>query len=372
VRRVLFWMHLGTGVLLGVLVLFFAITGALLAYERPIVHAADEHFYRPDPLPRNAVRLPLDELLARAAAVVPTPLEMLIVHRDPNLPVVIETAGRSVYFVDPYSGRLKGPASPRTRVFFAEVTGLHRWFGLGNANHRAAIAVKGVSALLFLFLLVSGPYLWMPRRWTRNSLRLAIVPRFDAHGRARYYNWHKITGFWLVLPLAVVVTTGVIMAYPWVNALLFHLAGSPVPMRPTDGANQRRHDTGPHSLPIHLDQAFALATSSRSDWQIAALRVANNPAGLTFTVDSGDGGNPQLREQVLINPKTLQVLHREPFAALSRGRRWRSWVRFAHTGEAGGWWGETLAFVTACGAVVLSLTGFALSFQRLERGRRRG
>ena len=363
-------MHLGTGVLLGALVIFFAITGALLAYERPIVHAADQHFYQPDPPPQNAARLPLDELLARAA-VAPTSLEMLIVHRDPNLPVVIETAGRSVYFVDPYSGRLQGPMSPRIRAFFAEVTALHRWFGLGSASHRAAIAVKGIVAMLFLFLLLSGPYLWMPRRWTRSSLRSAIVPRFDAHGRTRNYNWHKITGFWLVLPLAVIVTTGVIMAYPWANALLFHLAGSPVPMRPADGANPRRHDTGSHSLPIHLDQAFALATSGRSDWQTAALRVPNNPAGLSFTVNSGDGGNPQLREQILINAKTLQVLHREPFAALSRGQRWRSWVRFAHTGEAGGWWGETLAFVTAGGAVVLSLTGFALSFQRLERWRRR-
>jgi hypothetical protein len=37
-RRLLFWMHLGAGVLVSSLVIFFATTGALLAYERPLVH----------------------------------------------------------------------------------------------------------------------------------------------------------------------------------------------------------------------------------------------------------------------------------------------------------------------------------------------
>ncbi len=66
---------------------------------------------------------------------------------------------------------------------------------------------------------------------------------------------------------------------------------------------------------------------------------------------------------------TLRVVRREPFAALSRGQRWRAWVRFTHTGEAGGWWGETLATLTASGAIVLSLTGVALFLDRLRRWR---
>jgi uncharacterized iron-regulated membrane protein len=62
-------------------------------------------------------------------------------------------------------------------------------------------------------------------------------------------------------------------------------------------------------------------------------------------------------------------LHQEPFAVLNRGQQWRSWVRFVHTGEAGGWRGETLAVLTACGAMVLSLTGVALALNRLQRWR---
>ena len=80
-RRVLFWMHLSAGVLVGALILFFSITGALLAYERPIIHAADKRFYQPDSGPR----LPIDEIVARAAQSLPPPWEMLSVHQDPQL-----------------------------------------------------------------------------------------------------------------------------------------------------------------------------------------------------------------------------------------------------------------------------------------------
>jgi uncharacterized iron-regulated membrane protein len=367
VRRVLFWMHLSAGVLVGALILFFSITGALLAYERPIIHAADKRFYHPD---SSGPRLPIDEIVARAAQSLPPPWDMLSVRQDPNWPVEIQTADRAVYFVSPHSGRVQGPASPRTRAFFAEVTALHRWFGLANASHAAATAVKGVVVLLFLFLLASGTFLWMPPRWAHQSVRGGIVPRFDATGRARNYNWHKVTGFWFILPLAVIAGTGVVMAYPWANALLFRIAGSPVPVR-GERPNQRRHG-GPekHALPSHLDQAFALAAGEMKDWQTVTLRLQPGGPGLNFTVDRGDGGQPNLREQVTINPRTVEIVRREPFAALSRGQRWRMWVRFTHTGEAGGWWGQTLAFLTACGAMMLAITGYALSLGRLQRWRR--
>jgi uncharacterized iron-regulated membrane protein len=369
-RKVLFWIHLSAGVLAGVLIIFFALTGSLIAYERPILHAIDRDYYPSSAAPSNATRVPLDDLLARAASSLPASVEMITVHPAPNAPIELQLANRTVYFADPFSGNVQGPISPRTRAFFAEVTALHRWFGLSNASHAAATAVKGVVALLFLFLVLSGPILWLPKLYTSAALRAGVVPRFDVQGRARNYNWHKVTGFWLALPLLVIVTTGVVMAYPWANKLLFQIAGSPLPVRNAPAANPGRRGGGPRPFPTHLDQAFALATSDSQGWQSATLRIGPGGPGLNITVDRGDGGQPQKREQVTINPKSMELVRREPFAAMTRGQQWRAWVRFSHTGEAGGWWGETLALITACGAIALSLTGIALSWDRLQRWRR--
>jgi uncharacterized iron-regulated membrane protein len=368
VRRILFWMHLGAGVLVSSLVLYFSVTGALLAYERPILQAADKRFYAADPIPLNGVPLPLDTLVTGAMATVPQPIAMLTLHHDTQLPVEIVSANRSVYFVNRYSGKVEGPVSPRIRNFFAEVTALHRWFGLSVAHHAAATAVKGAVALLFLFLLFSGSILWMPTSWKHSSLRRGMVPRFDGSGRARNYNWHKVTGFWTGLPLGIIAFTGLIMAYPWANAQLFRLARSPLPPRSTENAHRR--GVGMHASPTHLDEAFEEATRGVQDWQTATLRLPIGANTMNFTLDRSDGGHPDKREQVSVDAKTLLALRREPFTALSRGQRWRSWVRFAHTGEAGAWWGESLALISACGAVLLSTTGVVLSLDRLRRWRR--
>ena len=321
--------------------------------------------------------MPLAQLLPLATPSLPAPVDAVTIHADPALPVELQTAHRDVYFANPYTGTLQGPIAPRTRAFFAQVTALHRWFGLANAKHATATLVKGITTIVFLFVLLTGPILWLPKKWTTQSLRTGIVPRFAVQGRARNYNWHKTAGFWLVLPLILMAGTGVIMALPAANALLFRVAHSPLPVRNREGGDARRGNDGQRKparagqqVDPRLDEAFTAATEGVTGWQTATLRLTPpSPGPLNITVDRGDGGRPDRREQVAINPKTLRVAHREPFSGMSRGQQWRAWVRFTHTGEAGGWWGETIALVTALGAIALSLTGVALSLDRWKRSR---
>jgi uncharacterized iron-regulated membrane protein len=307
--------------------------------------------------------MPLDALANRAVANIPAPITALTVHREADVPVELETADHQVYFVDAYSGSVQGPIAPRLRGFFNRVTALHRWFGLSNAHHATAIAIKGAAVLLLLFQIVSGAVLWLPHRWAKHALRSGMVFRVRGASRARNYNWHKVAGFWSALPLAIIVITGIVMAYPWANAMLFRLAGSPMPEREGNRA-PHAHD---HGFPKQLDQAFAQATNTVTEWRTATLRLPAAASGLSFVVDSGDGGHPDQREQVVVDVKTMAIRQREPFAMLSRGQRWRTWVRFTHTGEAGGWWGETLALLAALAAIVLSVTGYALSLDRVRR-----
>jgi uncharacterized iron-regulated membrane protein len=303
-------------------------------------------------------------LIANTESAAHAPIEVVIVHSDAASSVEMQMANRDIFFADPYAGSVQGPVSPRSRAFFMQIIALHRWFGLSNASHATATAVKGAVMILFLFLVLAGAVLWIPGRWNRHTIRTGAVPRFDICGRARNYNWHKVTGFWLGLPLFVLVVTGVIMAYPWANALLFRLAGSPVPVRSAIRENLRHHT---NVVPGHLDEAIAQAVSGVDGWQCAAFRLSPSKGKLNITVDRGDGGQPQKREQVFVDTSAPQVLRRVPFDAMSRRQQWRSWVRFAHTGEAGGWWGESIALVTALGAVMLSITGFLLSLARLRR-----
>ena len=101
--------------------------------------------------------------------------------------------------------------------------------------------------------------------------------------------------------------------------------------------------------------------------------ASSNSAPVVIAVDEGYGGQPQKRTTFTFARATGAVEKAEDFQSLSAGRRLRSWLRFAHTGEIYGLLGQTVAGLVSLGAVVLVYTGFALAVRRLSAwvGRRR-
>ncbi len=115
-----------------------------------------------------------------------------------------------------------------------------------------------------------------------------------------------------------------------------------------------------------LDTGVARAIADQPDWRTVTVRLprrADEP--LPFTVDRGDGGQPQLRSSLTVS-RTGDVTARETFADQSTGRRLRSILRFAHTGEVLGLLGQTVAGLASAGAVVMVWTGLALTLRRFR------
>jgi uncharacterized iron-regulated membrane protein len=69
----------------------------------------------------------------------------------------------------------------------------------------------------------------------------------------------------------------------------------------------------------------------------------------------------------LIVDRSGKVVDWVRFEKMSPGRRLRTWIRFTHTGEAGGWLGQTIAALASLGGVVLVWTGISLALRRLSR-----
>src|SRR5690606_19630403 len=90
-----------------------------------------------------------------------------------------------------------------------------------------------------------------------------------------------------------------------------------------------------------------------------------------ISVDEGYGGQPQYRTTLTIERKTATIARRETFDDLGPGRRLRSWLRFAHTGEIYGFPGQTIAGLVSAGGAVLVYTGIALALRRWWAWRRR-
>jgi uncharacterized iron-regulated membrane protein len=384
-RRVLFWIHLTAGCVAGLVILVMSVTGILLAYKRQIMHRADRASqWQPGP---GAQRLPVEQLLAaiqQAQGQMPTGIT---VRSDANDPVSFDFGRERTVLMNPYTGQMLGEESPRLRAFFSSVEGWHRWLAMRGERRPWGRAITGACNLSFLVLVMTGPFLWWPKEWNWTNLKKITLFRGGAWGRARDWNWHNVLGFWCVAPLLLIVITGVIMSYAWANDLLYRMTGNKPPpaqaagqglTERNQGAASRRHSdpSAQGSEPARfgrLDKAFARASLRVPDWRTITLRLPSNAAGpLTLSIDRGDGGRPDLRSQLTLDPVSGEIVRWEPFSSYNSGRQLRAWARFTHTGEAGGWLAETLAAIVSAGASLLVFTGLSLAVRRLLawKGRR--
>ena len=366
VRKVVFWCHLITGVSAGIIILLMSVTGVLLTFEKQIIAWADTRNYRSSP-PPEASRLSPEALLERLKTSTPdaTP-QTLTLRSDPAMPASAGVAGGRTLYLNPYSGDVLGEGAPGVRRFFRTVTDWHRWLGTGGENRAVGRAITGACNLGFLFLVVSGLYIWWPRNWSWSSVRSVIWFKRGLAGKPRDFNWHNTIGFWSLVPLFVIVLSGVVISYTWAGNLVYRIAGEAPPAQRPAQPPSPRSESGTVST-TGLDQLFQRAQQQVEGWRTLSVRlVASNEAPLTFTIDAGEGGQPQKRSQLTLDRKTGDVSKFEPFSSFSSGRKLRSILRFAHTGEIAGRAGQAIAGLVSLGGAFLVWTGLALAWRRLK------
>lgn len=363
-RTVLFWTHLGSGILAGLVIFTMSVTGIVLAFERQIVawadHAAIEN------AGEGPLRLPLDEVLGAVSMHAPgVPVTAITLRADPDLPVAVALGRERVAYLSPWTGAVLGEGAPGVRKFFGFVTSFHRWFSLGEASRETARAITGVANLVFVFIILSGSYLWLPRIWRVTQLRMRLwFNRGYRDSKARDWTWHHVFGFWMWLPLLLIATSALVFSYGWANALLFRAFGEEPPLRrspPTSVAGS--FTLGPTG---EFGRLFQIAASGEAYWRSITLRLPLPDDGsANFIIDRGDGGQPQLQTNLLLDISSGAVLHRKAFGDQSAGSRARSVVRRLHTGEIFGLAGQVIAAAASLAAVLMVWTGLALAWRRL-------
>ena len=362
-RRIIFWCHLPVGVLAGLVILNMCVTGVLLTYEKQITSWADTRGYRSAPPATQTQHLSIETLITKARDARGANPTSITLKADPAAPAEIGFGRETTLFVNPYTGAILGEGSQRVRSFFRGVTEWHRWLGANGDNRNVARAITGACNLGFLFLVSSGFFLWWPRKWNRKSLRNVTWFRRGLPSKARDFNWHNTIGFWSAVPLFIIVLSAVVISYSWAGNLVYRVAGETPPApRP----NQQAPASPSNTTVNNVDAAWLRAEQQVTDWRSLTLQLpAAESTPLTFNIDSGTGGQPQKRSQLVLDRSTGDVVRWEPFSTYTRGRQLRSILRFAHTGEVAGVFGQTVAGLVSIGGAVLVVTGLALATRRL-------
>lgn len=399
-RRVLFWSHLSLGVVAGLVILLMSITGVLLGFERQTIALIDGA--PAVEVPTGVARQSIDAVLA-SAGVAPADVASIALRADPTQPVTVRfrERERGTLLLDPYRGGVVAPPADSTgRKAMAALRRWHRWVGAeGGAWRERMKAVSGASNLAFLLIVLSGLWLWWPKRLAWTTVRNVVWFRRGLSPKARDFNWHNTIGFWSAIPLALVVASGVFISYRWPGLWLDRVAGNAEERaaavealaasgdasapagrggegrggearsgeRPRDGGDVASAEVpADAAVRASLQALLDAAATAEPAWQSLTLTLpAPDDSIVSVAAAAGNTYRPDLRTTVRLDARTAAVVDARGYDDLSLSRQIRAWVRFGHTGEVFGLWGQLIATLASLGGVFLVWTGLALSWRRL-------
>ncbi|MDG1997036.1 MAG: PepSY-associated TM helix domain-containing protein [Emcibacteraceae bacterium] len=359
IRKFLYWPHLISGVLAGILILIMSVTGVILTYERQIIAWAETEYERP--VVENAIPLSTDEILLKNQTVFgETPIRSVKIQNNIEAPIVIRAG--DYFYVNRYSGEILGNGPKGVKEFFSDTRSLHRWLLMKGENRNTARIFTGAANLMFLFIVISGMYLWLPKIMKWENIKKILFFRKTNSSRSRDFNWHNVLGIWSALPLIVVIATATVFYYTWANNLVYQLAGEEPPVRSRQAANA---DAPTFNQIAPINSMFEQATLQSDRWTSITMTYPKPiDENIRFSVDTGNGGEPQKKGDLTFNRVNGNVVNWVPYSDYSAGKQARFFIRFLHTGEALGIIGQTIAGLVSLFSTVMVWTGLALAYRK--------
>jgi uncharacterized iron-regulated membrane protein len=370
-RKVLFWLHLTAGVTTGIIIFIMCVTGVILTFEAQVRDYAESDVRYVKTPENNSQRLTPTELFAKLSEAKPDAKPTgLTLKADRTASAAFALGREGTLYLNPYTGEILGGDAKGVNNFFRVVTDWHRWLGASGENRAVGKALTGVSNTAFLVLAITGIYIWFPRRRAWRNFKAVMFFRRGLRGKARNFNWHNTIGFWSSLVLIILTVTGMVISYQWASNLVYTLTGSEVPQQQAaPPQNQPNRETNP-VIPANLDELWTRAAQQTEDWEFIALRVPTAAeAPVVFTIREGKELNPFAGSTATFNAQSGEITKWEPYSGGTAGRRLRTWMRFAHTGEAFGIVGQIIAGLATLGGAFLVWTGLSLALRRFRNWR---
>lgn len=363
-RKIIFWSHLVLGVSAGVIIFIMSATGVVLTYERQILEWQESRFTVVES--HGASRLTTDQALSVVRQKHPDEHHFYL--RQVNRPgaAIPVWAGRDSYLLHPYTGEILLTGPTTLSGFFRWNENLHRWLLADGSLRPITKNITAYSNLVFLFLIITGLYLWLPKNMRWKVVKQSLLFRRQHNSRrSRYLNWHKVFGVWTLIPLFFIVCTATIFHFPWANKLLYSAYGEVIPAREQHPELEHLED-GKQSY----ETLFRIAQQhsnlhSQRPWYSMWMEVGETAGEVRFFIDATIGLHPEHAYSLYLDADTGDVVKAKTQADWSKGDRAWDVARYLHTGEYFGLPGQTIAGLASLAACILVFTGFFLSWKRL-------
>mgnify|MGYP006179852073 FL=1 len=216
--------HLWLGLLSSVILFVVCLTGSLYAFKNQIIDAYNSDKVYVEPVGN---RLSLDSIQS-IFRYNNMEINTIIVPKSKNKSLVVTyndkvTNTSKTHYFNPYTADNLGGANNSLDQFFAVVLDIHRTLLINDIGKQ----IVGISVLIFVFMLLSGFVLWIPKK--TKDLKRALTVKWNAKFYRLNYDLHNTLGFYSLLLLFFIAVTGLYVTYPWVkSSVIVSLGGNPV------------------------------------------------------------------------------------------------------------------------------------------------
>ena len=373
VRKLFKKLHLWLSLPFGLIIMTTCLTGALLVFEKEITELVRHDSYT---IPvRKTQSLSLQSLLERVASETPDSVQITSVTIPSDFrrayTVGLSKPRRAGVLVDPYTGKIVGQSG--RLPFFTTVRELHRWLLDSMKPDSEGIfwgrVIVGTSTLLFVFILLTGLFLWWPKKLKGIGKRLKISL---GHGRQRlFYDLHTVGGVYVFVLLLAMAMTGLTWSFEWYRTGFYKVFGAEM-------AEAGKGDKGPKKdkrkdAPREEGAEQGKLPASYIYWEevveyVIEVSEADYPE---ITVKDGEVevplaglGNSRAADSFRFDKKTGQVTEYKAYRETKRDKKLRGWIYSVHTGAWGGLFTRICYVLAALFGASLPLTGYYIFYQR--------
>ncbi len=340
-RKTLIVIHRWTALIVGIVLLGTALSGATLVFEGAIDRGLHPKLWRVAP---GGQALPIDSIVARVEAKFPgEKIASISLSPEPDR-AWVTNAGKVTVFVNPFTGEINGTRtqaeaqntlSRRLHVFHVELFG-------GKIGR----TVVGTATVIALFLVLTGIILWWPDKLVRINTA--------ASWKRINFDLHHALGIVAALVLIVVTASGLVIHFDVLTKAVRSLDATPAAPAPP----QPSAPAGSTLASFETLAAVARAALPGANIMFISTGGAKFPAtvAMRFPEDHTPGG----RSRVLIDRYTGTVLAKLSTRDARLGTRIDNLKRSLHTGDVLGKPTEAIWLFAALVMASQVLTGFLM------------
>jgi uncharacterized iron-regulated membrane protein len=259
--------------------------------------------------------------------------------------------------IDPYTGAVLSRDREWGTYLVSFIYELHESLlidGLGRT-------LVGFVAFFLLVSIGTGLSLWWPRS---GRVWQAFLPVASASRIRRHYQWHKLSGAYGAIVLAVLALTGLYLAFPSYVVSLVSMF-SPVDESSDESSAQSHPVSGVTSLTV--EQAVGLVQRQFPDGRITYIGIPREVTDVYHMTmhRPGDVRESVGSSTVWLDQYSGAVLKVHDWRNFTAGETFVAWLFPLHNGEAFGLIGRWIVCVTGFVPLLLYIT--ALRMWRLKR-----